>query len=127
MTSARGPVLALPHVAPGSSARRSVTVTNSGTAPGHFALEATTTGSPRLARALRVTISVARAGQTEPERIFAGTLARLRQVPLGTLAVGESAVVRFHIQLPRTGLGVSANVLAGLTTDTMLTWCATQV
>lgn len=98
--SARGPLFALPALAPGSSATRSVVVSNSGDGAGAFVLSAATGGDRELLRQLRVTVS--RGGAT----LFTGSLASLDSVGLGTLAAGGHARVVLRVSLPAAGDGL---------------------
>ena len=111
------PALALPNVAPGAGAVRSLTVANSGDAAGTFALSARTTGTAGLAEQLQVRATVAR------KTVYRGPLAGFRTASLGTVAAGEAVTMKIAVSLPAT-----ATVdLAGASVSTTLAWTATQV
>jgi hypothetical protein len=116
ISAPKAPVLALPNIAPGAKAVRSVEVSNSGDAAGTFALNARTTGTGGLAEQLQVRAAVA--GQI----VYSGSLAGFRTASLGVVAPGGSATIRITLSLP-----AGSADLAGASVSTALAWTATQV
>ncbi len=114
--SARGPLFTLPALVPGSSATRSVVVSNSGTGAGFFVLRAATGGDRTLLRQLRVTVS--RSGVT----VYSGPLASLNSVRLGALVPGAHARLVLQVSLPAAG-----NELQGLSATADFELSATAV
>lgn len=109
--SARGPLFTLPALAPGTSATRSVVVSNSGNGAGVFSLGAATGGDRTLLQQLRV--SVSRDGAI----VYTGSLASLASVRLGTLAPGGHARLVLRVSLPGAGdelQGLSASADFGV-------------
>jgi hypothetical protein len=109
--SGRGPLFTLPALAPGTSATRSVVVSNSGDGAGTFVLGATTGGDRALLRQLRVTVTSG--GVT----LYSGPLASLASVRLGTLAPGGHARLVLRVSLPAAGdelQGLSASADFGV-------------
>lgn len=109
--SARGPLFTFPALVPGSTATRSVIVSNSGDGAGVFVLSAATGGDRMLLQHLRVKVS--HGGAT----VYTGSLASLDSVRLGTLAPGARARLSLRIALPAGGnelQGLSASADFGL-------------
>src|SRR5215217_2683879 len=95
---------------PGGSVAGTVTVKNSGDAPGAFrlaqvdVLDTPGSGGGRLSRMLRMTVEDASRGR----RFYSGALGGMRNQALGYLRPGEERVYRFTVTHPARAAGGDA-------------------
>ncbi len=113
-------------MAPGESRVGQVTITNSGNIPGDFTLsDSALTDSPAptpfssVAQLLIQDIST----PALPVTIYAGTVAGLTPVPLGTFATAEARTYRFTVTFPN-GTPAHDNPLQGASTTVRYDWTA---
>ena len=108
----------------GDTATGSVTITNTGTLAGAYALSGATSGSSVLTAQLNLTIYKDVDGGSA---IYTGALGSLSSAALGTFAAnGDAHTFFFHISFPSTGTDAGDNALQGLSASTTFTWTATQ-
>jgi hypothetical protein len=98
-----GSQLVLSTLSPGGAVRGPLVVANAGTAPGTFLLDASTTGSRRLATKMR--LSVSEAGRV----LYEGSPAGLRRLSVGVLAPGQERRLAVRVELSRA----AGNALQG--------------
>jgi spore coat-associated protein N len=108
----------------GDTATGSVTITNTGTLAGAYALSGSSSGSAVLTAQLNLTIYKDVDGGSA---IYTGALGSLSSAALGTFAAnGDAHTFFFHISFPSTGTDAGDNALQGLSASTTFTWTATQ-
>ena len=106
--------LSVAGLVPGQSRSAVVRVANPGSAAA-FGLSSRVSGSPLLADQLLLKIEAA-SGRT----LFAGRLAGLSRLALGTFAAGAQRAYRFTASLPRS----AGNDVAGTTVSASFAWSA---
>ena len=108
----------------GDTATGLVTITNTGTLAGAYALSGSTSGSSVLTGQLNLKIYKDVDGGSA---IYDGALGSLSSASLGTFAAnGDAHTFYFHISFPSTGTDAGDNALQGLSASTTFTWTATQ-
>jgi len=108
----------------GDTATGSVTITNTGTIAGAYALAGSSSGSSALSSQLNLKVYKDVDGGTA---IYDGSLGGFSSVALGTFAAsGDSHTFYFHVSFPTTGTDVGDNALQGLSASTTFTWWAAQ-
>lgn len=108
----------------GESVSGSVTITNTGTLAGAYALAGSTSGNAALASQLNLKLYKDVDGGTA---LYDGSLAGFSSASLGTFAAdGDSHTFYFHVSFPSTGSDAGDNALQGLSASTTFTWSATQ-
>lgn len=108
----------------GGSATGSVTMTNSGTLPGVFTLDESTSGSSALISQL--TLKIYKDVDNSGSPIYNGGFAGISQLALGTFAASDARTYFFHVTLPTTTTDAGDNLLQGLSAGANFTWSATQ-
>ena len=106
--------LSVAGLVPGQSRSAVVRVANPGSAAA-FRLSSRVSGSPILARELVMRIEAANG-----ETLFAGPLARMPHLALGSFATGSQRAYRFTVSLP----GSAGNEVAGSTLSASFAWSA---
>ncbi|MBX5469927.1 MAG: hypothetical protein IRZ21_08520 [Thermoleophilaceae bacterium] len=117
-------ILSADALAPGDSASGSVTIANAGSATGDFSLSSVDVADApgpkggRLSEILQLGVSDAGGNW-----VYRGTLAAMRDVPLGRLAPGAARTYRFTVTLPAS----AGNAYMGSAVSTGFRWRADAV
>lgn len=125
--SGSGAVFNLATAKIGQEATGSVTITNTGTLPGAYTLEGSTTGP--LASSLTLKI-YKNTDNLAGALVYNGTLAGISSSPID---LGQFAALTgtntffFHVALPTTGTDAGDSLLQGQTAGATFSWKATQV
>jgi hypothetical protein len=115
--SQTAPLFSIANAAPGMHEARRVTLTNRGTAAARLRLTVSTIGSTRLARRLRVRITM------RDQVVYRGSLASRKTIRLGRIAPKARRRFRIGIRFPRAA--TNQNRLQGSHVQIRLDWTAT--
>jgi hypothetical protein len=123
-------ILSAATLAPGQTTAGEVTIRNAGDAAGAFTLSSSAgadTGAPPAGGLARVLdLAVTDVTGTTPVTLFAGKLAALPRLPLGTLAAGVRRRYRFELTYPNGPAAVD-NAYQGASTSVRFDWDAVSV
>lgn len=126
--SGSGVIFDLAEAKIGQEATGSVTINNTGTLPGAYTLEGSSSGA--LAPSLNLKIYKDTDNQAS-SKIYDGTLAAIATafpLSLGTFAATSGThTYYFHVTIPTTGSDAGDNALQGKAASASFTWKATQV
>jgi hypothetical protein len=121
-------VLSLGGIKPGDSITDTVTLGNTGTLPGDLSLDTSNlvdvpgSGGGALSGKLDLRVrDITNAGS--PVTVYAGKIAGLTPVALGTLAAGDSRLYEFKVDFPDTGAGAE-NAYQGSGMSVRFDWTA---
>jgi predicted ribosomally synthesized peptide with SipW-like signal peptide len=124
--SGSGAIFSSSNMKIGDSLTGSVTITNTGSVAGDYALDSSVTGSSVLAGDLHLAIYKDTDNQAG-SKIYDGAVNAVSSLALGNFAATSGAhTYYFHIDLPTQGSNAADNALQGLSTTATFTWSATQ-
>jgi len=118
--SGSGAIFSASDMAVDEEATGSMTITNTGSLAGDYALSGSASGT------LADTLGLVDDDGVVGSKIYDSTLSGFDSVALGTFAGGDAHTFYFHVVLPTTGTDAGDNAFQGQSADATFTWSATQ-